>query len=75
MARAKHAQIAQLSFGLLILDPEAHRIHAMKRTRKCLCCGDQFSSHGPGNRICSPCKALDAWTSPNEFSIATTASF
>jgi hypothetical protein len=51
----------QLSFGLLITDPQAHRLQAMQKERKCLSCSRQFRSHGPGNRICSPCKDLDSW--------------
>ena len=66
MAKAQQ----QLDFGLLILDPEAHRVEAARKQRRCLSCERQFSSTGPGNRICSPCKSLESWTSPNEFSLA-----
>jgi hypothetical protein len=76
MARAKHAQIEQLSFGLIVTDPDRHRVEAMRRTRRCLCCSDQFNSHGPGNRICEPCKDLDGWKSGvTEFATVSTASF
>lgn len=51
----------QLDFGLIITDPQAHRIQSMRKTRRCLSCSDNFASTGPGNRICSPCKDLDAW--------------
>jgi hypothetical protein len=54
---------AQLDFGLLVLDPDQHRIESTKKPRKCLSCEKQFKSHGPGNRICSSCKSLSAWTS------------
>jgi hypothetical protein len=69
MARTTKAD-NQLSFGLIITDPEAHRIQAMRQPRKCLSCSKTFNSTGPGHRICSPCKDLDVWTSPNEFSVA-----
>lgn len=70
MARAKHAQIEQLSFGLVITDPDAHRLHAMRRLRKCLHCSDNFPSDGPGHRICPPCKGLEVFTSsPSSFSV------
>ena len=59
----------QLSFGLLILDPDQHRIVSQHKTRRCLSCSSQFASTGPGNRICSSCKSLDAFTSPTEFSV------
>jgi hypothetical protein len=29
--------------------------------RRCLMCGDQFSSFGPGNRICKKCKSTETW--------------
>jgi len=29
--------------------------------RKCLCCGRDFPSHGPGNRICPSCKTTEAF--------------
>jgi hypothetical protein len=59
----------QLDFGLLILDPQAYRIEAQRKARRCLSCDDYFASTGPGNRICLPCKSLDGWTSPAEFSV------
>jgi hypothetical protein len=55
---AKHDQ---LSFGLIVTDPQAYRIQAMRQSRRCLSCDRQFSSHGPGNRICLLCKDLDGW--------------
>ncbi|QPM89128.1 hypothetical protein [Pseudooceanicola algae] len=27
-----------------------------QKTRNCLCCGGQFLSDGPGNRMCNPCR-------------------
>jgi hypothetical protein len=68
MSKSKQ-QPAQFSFGLLILDPQAHRIQSQHKTRRCLSCSNTFASAGPGNRICGACKALDAWTSPAEFSV------
>jgi hypothetical protein len=59
----------QLSFGLIVTDPQAHRIEAMRKTRKCLHCSNDFLSAGPGNRICRPCKSRDVWSMPNDFSI------
>lgn len=50
-------------------------IAARRKDRTCLSCRGSFRSEGPGHRICSPCKGLDAWTSPNEFSVAVSASF
>jgi hypothetical protein len=54
---------AQLDFGLIVTDPQAHRIVSMRKQRKCLNCQEQFSSHGPGNRVCGPCKDLEGWKS------------
>ena len=68
-------QPEQFTLGLLILDPEKHRIQAMRKARKCLSCSREFASSGPGNRICLPCKDLDGWKSPNEFSLAVNAAF
>jgi hypothetical protein len=31
--------------------------------RRCLSCGGQFASTGPGNRICRKCKDRDTWKS------------
>jgi hypothetical protein len=59
----------QLDFGLIVLDPQEHRIQSARKQRKCLSCSDSFESHGPGNRVCPACKDLDAWTSPVEFSV------
>jgi hypothetical protein len=69
-------EIAQLSFGLVITDPQAYRIEAQRKSRKCLSCSDQFLSIGPGNRICLPCKDLDAWKAGvTEFVTVAAASF
>lgn len=70
---AKKLQADQLTFGLLILDPDAHRIQSMRKGRKCLSCGDQFNSTHAGNRICGDCKESVLWDSPTEFS--TSAAF
>lgn len=32
--------------------------------RKCLCCGKDFHSNGPGNRMCYGCRARSASVSP-----------
>jgi hypothetical protein len=61
----------QLTLGLAILDPEAHRRQLARKSRRCLSCSTSFMSSGPGNRICTRCRASDAFTcSPVEFSIA-----
>lgn len=62
-------QTQQLDFGLIITDPEAHRVAAARKTRRCLSCDRQFASTGPGNRICGGCKSLEAWTSPSDYSL------
>ena len=28
-------------------------------TRNCMCCGAEFDSQGPHNRLCSPCRKQD----------------
>lgn len=58
----------QLSFGLLITDPQAYRIQTMRQSRRCLSCNRQFSSHGPGNRLCSDCKEGESFRGFSEFS-------
>ena len=55
---------AQLDFGLVVTDPEAHRRELGKKGRKCLSCSRTFQSTGPGNRTCGSCKEPEAWTSP-----------
>lgn len=32
--------------------------------RPCLCCRRAFDSHGPGNRLCDPCRVRSAGESP-----------
>lgn len=60
----------QLDFGLVVTDPDAARQLATKRSRRCLHCSKTFDSSGPGNRICTRCKGLDAFTCmPVDFSI------
>ncbi len=29
--------------------------------RRCLMCGEDFLSDGPGNRICKKCKSTETW--------------
>ncbi|UEM08238.1 hypothetical protein JL101_036465 (plasmid) [Skermanella rosea] len=71
MAR-RPAAAAQLDFGLIVTDPEAARIEAARKTRKCLSCGHGFASEGPGNRICKPCKGLEVFHSaPDSFALHT----
>jgi hypothetical protein len=53
----------QLNFGLIVLDPQAHRIQSQQKPRKCLSCAKTFQSAGPGNRICGACKDRDVWKS------------
>jgi hypothetical protein len=69
-SRAKPKRDKTASFGTIITDPERFRIESQRKLCRCLSCDDDFVSHGPGNRVCLSCKALDAWTSPNEFSVA-----
>jgi hypothetical protein len=60
----------QLTLGLAILDPDAHRAQLARKYRKCLSCSTSFMSAGPGNRICTRCRASDAFTcSPVDFTI------
>jgi hypothetical protein len=54
----------QLTFGLLILDPEEHIRLARRQTRTCLRCRRGFPSEHAGNRICSDCKQSEIWGSP-----------
>jgi hypothetical protein len=61
----------QLDFGLLILDPDAHRQQQQCKPRRCLSCDSAFASTGPGHRICDACKALDGWKSGvSDFSVS-----
>jgi hypothetical protein len=61
----------QLSFGNIILDPDAYRIEAARKSRRCLSCSSSFASNGPGNRICLRCKSTEVFqSSPVEFSVA-----
>jgi hypothetical protein len=66
--RQRIAQVKLPTFGLIITDPDAHRIQVQHKARKCLTCGDTFSSHGPGNRICSDCKEGESFRGFSEFS-------
>ena len=63
----------QPTFGLIVTDPDAHRLQAQRKPRSRLSRGRQFASHGPGNRIRKTCKDRDAWNSPADFSIAAVA--
>jgi hypothetical protein len=59
----------QLSFGLIITDPQAHRHASQRKLRDCLSCHRAFLSEGPGNRVCSTCKNRDAWSGPTAFTV------
>jgi hypothetical protein len=60
----------QLTFGLVITDPQKHRQQLACKHRMCLACSGQFASTGPGNRICSRCKSTEVFAcSPVEFSV------
>lgn len=37
---------------------------AEMQIRRCLCCGKEFLSHGPGNRMCGRCRKSAADVSP-----------
>lgn len=64
----------QLTFGLIITDPQAHRQQAQCKSRKCLSCLEQFPSSGPGNRICGGCRGADRWKAGlSEFSVSNAA--
>ena len=67
-AEAKAKRLAER----LEAEEEIRRISAAvasrQKLRRCLSCDSQFNSHGPGNRICSGCKAQDMWRGPVEFS-------
>jgi hypothetical protein len=53
----------QPDFGPAVPDPADSRRHRPQGERRCLSCGGQFASTGPGNRICRKCKHLNAWKS------------
>ena len=37
--------------------------HRAARQRKCLMCQETFTSSGIGERVCTPCKSTDLWSS------------
>jgi len=37
------------------------------KVRRCLMCGDEFSSSHIGERVCTACKTTSAWRSGDEF--------
>jgi len=63
------AKIQQLDLGLIIMDPLEFQQQQQRKGRKCLSCSRTFQSSGPGNRICVPCKGLEAWSSPADYAI------
>jgi ribosomal protein S27AE len=66
-AKVRHAMP---TFGAIIVDPDEHRAQLARKPRKCLSCGDMFPSEHAGNRVCGGCKALVAWSTPNDFSVS-----
>ena len=44
-----------------------HTDNPNARIRRCMRCGRDFHSFGPGNRICGPCKASPEYDSVQEF--------
>lgn len=44
----------------LALTPD---VALIRKERRCLMCGGQFSSEGAGERICRQCKTRPAWRS------------
>jgi hypothetical protein len=38
------------------------------KRRPCMTCGSTFTSEGPHNRVCTPCKGTRAWRDGNDFS-------
>ena len=69
------AGVAQLSFGLIITDPDKARQQAARKERKCLSCSRMFLSHGAGNRICTSCKELVSYSGPSDFSLSINPAF
>lgn len=60
----------QLSFDLIITDPQAAAAEAARKPRKGLSCSKSFASAGPGNRICTRCKGTETFTcSPSAFTV------
>lgn len=45
--------------------PEAHR----PRLRPCMCCAREFSSDGPHNRLCDPCRKRGQDVDPSVHSV------
>jgi len=66
--------IEQLSFDIFVIDPDAARLIAAQKIRRCLSCNGDFRSHGPGNRVCDPCKSAETWRS-GYAQLATAAGF
>lgn len=62
LERAENAVAIKAS--RLSLPPRRERDRGTSaKIRKCLKCSSSFHSHGPGNRICDPCKASNEWMS------------
>lgn len=40
-------------------EAEACQKKSLSKPRRCLCCGAEFMSAGPGNRLCSRCRSKD----------------
>lgn len=52
----------QLTFGLVVLDPDQQARLDRQKVRNCLKCGTAFVSEGPHNRLCSRCRYANANT-------------
>lgn len=37
---------------------------ALRKTRACMCCGVSFTSEGPHNRLCNPCRGQGTSLAP-----------
>jgi hypothetical protein len=58
------------TFGTIVTDPDEHRAQLARKPRRCLSCGDTFPSEHAGHRICTGCKSLSVWGTPNDFSVS-----
>ena len=60
---------------ILRYPPGLKRRPANKRAgmRRCLCCGEEFWSHGAGNRMCGCLEPEDAWHDGSEYRVALSA--
>jgi hypothetical protein len=69
-AKCASSSLKQLSFDLIVTDPEAYRAQGGQKQRKCLSCSKSFNSAGFGNRLCTRCKGTETFTcSPSSFTV------